>query len=158
MSRPLISAIPVIYWQIWFPRTNLQFHHSCATFLDMIMKTAMPSADFSPSTCPEEFWGPPKFPIQFVQRALFLRVKWLRHDTNHLPPSSAFATMSAATHFTALLCFHSVHRDISPFTPPLMWMQIKCILMNATTSKYLLVNELTFDIQYCLPAVIQFGV
>jgi hypothetical protein len=32
-------------------------------------------------------------------------------------------------------------------------MQIKCILMDATKSKYLLVNELTFDIQYCLKKV-----
>jgi len=158
MSRPLILAIPVTYWQIWFPRSNLQFHHSCATFLDMIMKTAMPTADCSPSKCPEQFWGSPKLPIQCVQRALFLRVKWLRHDTNCLPPSSALAKMSATKHFTALICFHSVHRDISPFMPPLMWMQIKCILMTVTTSKYLLVNELTFDIQYCLPAIIQFGV
>lgn len=158
MSRPLISAIPVIYWQIRFPRCNLQFHHSCATLLDMTMKTAKPTADYFPSKCPEQFWGLPKLPIQCVQRALFPGVKWLRHDSNHLPPSSALAKMSAAKHFTALICFHRMHRNISLFTPPHLWMQIKCILMNATMSKYRLVKELTFEIQYCLPAIIQFGV
>ena len=98
----------------------MQFHHSCATLLDMIMKTDKPTKDFSPSKCPEQFWGLPKLPIQCVQRALFLSVKWLWHDSNHLPPSSALAKMSAAKHFNALICFHNMHRDISLFTPPLM--------------------------------------
>lgn len=85
----------------------------------MIMKTAMPTADFFPSKCPEQFWEPLKLPIKCVQRALFLGVEWLRHDTNHLPPSSALAKMSAAKRFTALICFHSVHTTF-PFLPLLL--------------------------------------
>ena len=40
---------------------------------------------------------------------------------------------------------------------PILPLPLKCILMSTTTSKYLLVNELTFDKQYCLPAIIHFG-
>lgn len=107
MSSPLISAIWIVhYGQIWAPTSNFQFHHSCATILDMIMKTAMPTEYLSPSKCPEQFWGPPKLlPIQCAQRTLFLGVKWLRHDTNNSPPSTALAKMSAAKLFTAFICF-----------------------------------------------------
>lgn len=73
MRSPLVSATLIaLHLQIWFTRPNVQFHHSCATLL-------------GPSKCPEQIWGPPKLPIHCLQRALLLGVKWLRHDTNHLP-------------------------------------------------------------------------